>query len=165
MQKVKNITREEQIPMEIQKNLILTYSDSGYIKTELKAPLAENYPHLEEPELEFREGINIRFFDGSGIEDSRLRADYAIQYPSKTLWQATGNIVVVNRKGEQLNTEKLYWSEKQEKIYSDEFVKITTDNEIIMGKGLEADQNFTNYTISEVTGQILIKDEEDAQSN
>ena len=71
--------------------------------------------------------------------------------------------MVVNKKGEQLNTEELYWDEKKETIYSEVFVKITTDEEIIMGEGFEADQNFTNYTLSKVTGQITIEDDEDVQ--
>jgi len=165
LNEVKSITREEVIPLEVQEDLLLTYSDSSNIKMELKAPLAENYPQLEEPKLEFPESINVRFFDNYGVEDSRLRADHAVQYVNKRLWEATGDVVVLNRQGEQLNTEKLYWNEKEEKIYSDVFVKITTEEEIIMGEGFEADQNFTNYTISKVTGQILVKDEEDAQSN
>ena len=32
-----------------------------------------------------------------------------------------------------------------------------------MGEGFEADQNFTNYTLSKVTGQITIEDDEDVQ--
>ncbi|HAD95750.1 MAG TPA: LPS export ABC transporter periplasmic protein LptC [Cryomorphaceae bacterium] len=160
---VKNITQEEKIPLEVQENLELIYSDSSYTKMELKAPLAENYPQLEEPEMVFRKGIKVRFFDAYGQEDSRLKANYAIHYSNKRLWHATGDVVVVNKKGEQLNTEELYWDEKKETIYSEVFVKITTDEEIIMGEGFEADQNFTNYTLSKVTGQITIEDDEDVQ--
>ncbi|MEQ9262052.1 MAG: LPS export ABC transporter periplasmic protein LptC [Owenweeksia sp.] len=160
---VKNVTQDQKIPLEIQENLELIYSDSSFTKMELKAPLAENYPQLDEPEMVFPKGIKVRFFDAYGKEDSRLKADYAIHYANKRLWHAVGDVVVVNKKGEQLNTEELYWDEKKELIYSEVFVKITTDDEIIMGEGFEADQNFTNYTISKVTGQITIEDDEDDQ--
>ena len=95
---VKNITQEEKIPLEVQENLELIYSDSSYTKMELKAPLAENYPQLEEPEMVFRKGIKVRFFDAYGQEDSRLKANYAIHYSNKRLWHATGDVVVVNKK-------------------------------------------------------------------
>ncbi|MGB0176019.1 MAG: LPS export ABC transporter periplasmic protein LptC [Owenweeksia sp.] len=160
---VKSVTQDEKIPLEVQENLELIYSDSSFTKMELKAPLAENYPQLEEPEMIFSKGIKVRFFDAYGNEDSRLKADYAIHYANQRLWHAVGDVVVVNKKGEQLNTEELYWDEKKESIYSEVFVKITTDDEIIMGEGFEADQNFTNYTISKVTGQITIEDDEDVQ--
>ncbi|MBK6986188.1 MAG: LPS export ABC transporter periplasmic protein LptC [Bacteroidetes bacterium] len=48
----------------------------------------------------------------------------------------------------------------KKKITSDAFVKITTAKEIIMGKGLEANQDFTQYEIKEVTGTIRIEDKE-----
>lgn len=159
---VKELTTNDRRPLEVQKNLFLTYSDSSFIKMELKAPLAENYPQLKEPELKFPKGIKVRFFDARGEEDSRLRANYAIQYPGKRLWEAKGDVVVVNKMGEQLNTEELYWDEATEKIYSSEFVKITTGKEVIMGEGFEADQNFTNYTISKVTGQITLEEDEES---
>ncbi len=158
---VKDLTQDEKIPLEVQENLELVYSDSSFMKMELKAPLAENYPQLEEPEMVFSEGIKVRFFDSYGQEDSRLRANHAIYYSGKRFWHAQGDVVVVNKKGEQLNTEELFWDEKKEVIYSEVFVKITTQDEIIMGEGFEADQNFTNYTISKVTGQITIEDDED----
>lgn len=158
---VKSLTFTEKIPLEIQENLVLTYSDSSYTKMELKAPRAENYPQLEKPEMIFPEGVKVKFFDARGREDSRLKANYAIHYSTERLWHATGDVVVVNKKGEQLNTEELFWDEKRETIYSDVFVKITTPDEIIMGEGFEADQNFTNYTITKVTGQITIDDDED----
>lgn len=156
---VKEFATEDRRPLEVQENLFMTYSDSSFIKMELKAPLAENYPHLEEPELKFPDGIKVRFFDAFGNEDSRLRSNYAIRYPQKGMWEAKGDVVVVNKKGEQLNTEELFWNEKTEEIYSNEFVKITTGKEVIMGEGFEADQNFTNYTISKVTGQITLEEE------
>ena len=68
------------------------------------------------------------------------------------------NVEVVNVNGEKLNTEHLIWDEQKKKIISDDFVKITTAKEIIMGKGLEANQDFTQYEIKEVTGTIRVED-------
>lgn len=41
---------------------------------------------------------------------------------------------------------------------SDVFVKITTAKEIIMGKGLRSNQDFTQYEILEITGILKIED-------
>ncbi len=46
------------------------------------------------------------------------------------------------------------------KIYTDAFVKITTKDEIIWGDGMIADQDFSNYEIKNVKGEVSIKDEE-----
>lgn len=159
---VKKVTARDDLPLEIQENLELEYSDSSYIRLRLNAPLAEHFPQLEEPIRKFPKGIDVKFFDRFGNENSRMRADHAVEYVNDDLWHATGNVVVVNKKGEQLNTEELYWDQNNEKIYSEVFVKMTTDKEVIMGEGFEADQNFDNYVINKVTGQIAIEDEEDA---
>lgn len=162
---VKKISAREDLPMEITENLNLSYSDSGFVRMELAAGLAEYYPHLEEPVRKFPEGIRVKFFDSFEREESRMRADRAVQYIEKDLWEATGNVVVVNKKGEQLNTEELFWDQKNEQIYSEEFVKITTDKEVIMGEGFEADQNFESYVIHKVTGQIAIDEDEENVKN
>jgi LPS export ABC transporter protein LptC len=87
-----------------------------------------------------------------------LSAKYAIHYDAEHRWEAQNDVVVVNEKGEQLNTEKLIWDEQKEKLYSDQFVKITTPDEIIMGKGFEANQDFSRYKIFNVTGRITVKE-------
>lgn len=160
VEQVRSFSEQERIPLEVQHNFLLSYTDSTYKRMELRAPLAESYPQMESPQREFREGIAVKFFDTFGEEESRLRADYALQLINKDLWEARGNVVVVNVKGEQLDTEKLFWDSRKEIIYSDEFVKITTPTEIITGEGFTADQNFRNYEISKVSGIINI--EEDA---
>ena len=71
-------------------------------------------------------------------------------------------MVVVNEKGEQLNTEHLVWDEKQEKLLSDEFVKITTKDEIIFGNGFEANQDFSKYRIFKIKGTISINNPRNA---
>ncbi len=156
------ITQTDNLPMDVQINLVLSYSDSSLTRLQLKAPVAESYPQVDEPKREFPKGIDVTFFDNFGRESTRLKANHATQYVTQNRWHARGNVVVVNDKGEQLNTEELYWDQRNEKIYSDKKVKITTDNEVIFGEGFEADQTFNNYTIKKVTGQITLQDEEDA---
>ena len=68
--------------------------------------------------------------------------------------------MVTNAKGEKLETEHLIWSEREQKIWSEEFVTLSRGTEVIMGQGFEADQNFTTYTIKKVTGTISIEEDE-----
>lgn len=160
---VKSISIPEDLPMEVTNDLDLRFSDSGYVRLNLTAPRAEYYPNLEEPERRFPQGIDVKFFDRFGKEESRLQADYAVQFLNQSLWHATGNVVVVNKKGEQLNTEELFWNEKTEEIYSEVFVRLTSGQEVIMGEGFRADQTFDSYEINKVTGTIEIDDEENAE--
>ena len=56
-------------------------------------------------------------------------------------------VELLQNKTDILETEKLNWNKQKEEIFTDEFVKITTDNEVIFGQGLVSNQNFSKYTI------------------
>ena len=88
-----------------------------------------------------------------------VKADTARQQKKEDLWAIGGNVTVTNGKGEQMETELLYWDKANERIYSESAVQIKTDGQLIMGKGFEADQEFNNYRIFKVQGQITIDDE------
>nr|MBP6335704.1 LPS export ABC transporter periplasmic protein LptC [Bacteroidia bacterium] len=89
---------------------------------------------------------------------SRMDADYGVRYEKEQKMEARKNVVVVNERGEQLNTEHLVWDEKRQKLTSDQFVKITTKDEIIYGNGFEANQDFSKYKIFNIKGTISIND-------
>ena len=69
-------------------------------------------------------------------------------------------VELINKDGTKLETEKLIWNEVTQRIYTDAFVKITNRKEIIMGTGMESNQDFTKYEIKHVTGQIQINTDE-----
>ena len=70
------------------------------------------------------------------------------------------SVVLINTKGEKLNTEELIWKRNQHKIFTDKFVKITRKDEIIMGEGLVSNEEFTRYTIKDIQGTINIESDE-----
>ncbi|PSR05344.1 MAG: LPS export ABC transporter periplasmic protein LptC, partial [Bacteroidetes bacterium SW_11_45_7] len=86
--------------------------------------------------------------------------DYGIAYEDRDEMTVRDNVVVINTKGEKLNTEELIWEREKEKIYSDKFVKVKREDEIIMGKGLVSNQKFTEYTIKDIRGTINVESEE-----
>lgn len=157
---VKLVTTADESPAEYQEHIRLVYSDSGMVKMVLEAPVAENYGQKENPRLVFPKGIYVRFYDATGEEESSITSNYAVRFINEQKWQARGDVVVENNQNERLNTEELFWDEANEKIYSDVFVKMTTEKQIIMGEGFESDQNFTNAVVKKVTGQIEMEDEE-----
>jgi LPS export ABC transporter protein LptC len=85
-----------------------------------------------------------------------LTSNYAIDSTYANKMEAHEDVVVVNEKGERLNTEKLYWDRNTEQITSDVFVKITTEDQVIQGTGLISNQDFTEYRILNITGIINI---------
>lgn len=164
LQKVNEITKQDNLPVEKMNDVVLEYTDSAKLKVKLVTPFIAKYIPEEDPYIEFEEGIEVFFYDSEEALDAELSAEYAIQYPERHITEAKRNVVAINSKGEKLNTEHLIWDDQKEIIYSEEFVTITTENQVIMGKGFEADQNFSNYKIKNVTGTITLnEDEEDAE--
>lgn len=153
---IKRVTNISKEPVEHIKGLEILYSDSGMVRVKVNSPELKKLV-FPEPITEMPLGIHIQFYDESKKVTSELRANYAIHYENESKWEAQKDVVVINEKGDQLNTEKLVWNEREEKLTSDEHVKITTAEEIIYGKGFEANQDFSRYKIFNVKGRITVK--------
>ena len=154
------VTIHDNEPSESSKDVELIYSDSAKITFILKAPVLDRYfDDPENPYTEFIEGAEMEFYNKEGKIDSKITCKYAIHYEKEEKMDARKDVVVVNKMGETLNTEHLWWEKKTGMIYSDEFVKITTEDEIIYGDGLEANEDFTKYKILNIKGTISTDEE------
>ena len=156
IEQVNLITSKKKIPSESGKNVLIVYSDSARIKMKLNAVQLDHYDG-ENAYVEFPKGVNVFFYNDQNKLESNLKANYAIRYEKSNMMEAKNNVIVINNKGEKLNTEHLFWDEKKEQIYSDVFVKITTKTEIIMGEGLESNQDFSKYKFKKIKGTINVK--------
>lgn len=157
-ERVESLTKSEKYPISTTFDVEMTYSDSGITRAIIVAPLRETYL-AEENYIEFRKGIIVNFFDRDEQPESKLTANYAISYNDKDLMEAKNDVVLMNQKNEQLNTEHLIWDQKNDRIYSEVFVKITTPERVIYGDGFESTQDFSKYKITNVKGIINLKDE------
>jgi LPS export ABC transporter protein LptC len=101
-------------------------------------------------------GLVAIFYNERMEVKSKVVADYGIRYEREQKMEVRKNVIVTNEKGNTLNTEHLIWDEKKAKLTSDEDVKITTKDEIIFGKGFEANEDFTKYKIFNLKGTISI---------
>jgi hypothetical protein len=66
---------------------------------------------------------------------------------------------MVNNKGDTLRTEELIYLEKEEKIYTDKFVSINKDGNIINGAGgFESDTQMTRTVFKKTKGTLYVDD-------
>lgn len=159
LKEVNKIVQKDGGPYESTKNVELFYSDSGFVAAKLNAPQIDNY-NGKSPYSEFIKGVKLIFFSSAGEEESELSSNYAIKRTNEGIMEAKGNVKVINKKGEMLNTEQLFWNEQTHKIYSPTFCKITTKDEIIYGDGFESNEDFSHYKILKIKGIINLKDEQ-----
>lgn len=155
------LSAKEVRPSQSGRGITMLYSDSTLLKIKLKAPVMTKFDKgVKEPITVLPKGVDVVFYDNNGKPSTTLRANYGVMFDLSRRMEVRYNVEVVNINGEKLNTEHLVWDEQKKKITSDVFVKITTAREIIMGKGLESNQDFTQYQIKEVTGNFRIDDKD-----
>lgn len=148
----------EQYPVETIKDCEIIYSDSAKVRVVLNATHMDRFVG-EEPHVVFSKGVRVQFLNPDGEKESELTADYAIIDEQKHLMEAKRAVKVQNVNGDLLETEHLIWDEEAAEVSTNEFVKITTQDEVIYGEGLVANQDFTKYTIKKIKGTIAIKHE------
>ena len=134
-------------------------SDSGITRYRIKARSWQMYDKADPPYWEFPEGIYLENFNLDLSVSAYLEADYAYYDQRAQIWELDGNVRSLNQLGEKFETPQLFWSQKDEKIYSDSAITITRETSIIEGVGFESNQEMTKYTIRRPTGIFPIKDE------
>lgn len=137
-------------------NAELFHSQYGKVKLKVSAKTIEVYSYLEDPKIEFPEGILVEFFDDNQNITSYLTADKATYFENKSRWEALGNVEAKNVEGTVFNTEYIEWDEKEEIIKSDRFIKVTEKDAIIVGRGFRAKQDFTDWKIFNISGDFNI---------
>ena len=160
VKEIESLSQKKNEPVSRGKNVELIYSEKSNVKINITAPLMEEYGLEDNKYMEMKEGIKVLFYDSLMNVSSILTANYAINRMAEKIMEAKDNVVVVNDSGDVLHTEHLIWLQDSSKIYTDEFVKITTADEIIMGEGMEANQDFTKWKIHKIKGIINIKEED-----
>jgi len=141
----------EDIPDQIAYNIEVLFVDSSFTKAVLEARKARVYSDRYETFLD--SGLKVTFYNSDSPEISTLVADSArIDDRTKNML-AKGNVVVRSEsKGRRLETQLLEWDNLRQKIYSTEYVTITTPTEVINGYGFESDPNLNEYRINKVSG-------------
>jgi LPS export ABC transporter protein LptC len=159
---IKAVTIEENLPSLSVGELETIITDSGRVSYRFITPEMNQYDNREKPYTEFPQGLHLIVYNNQEEIDAQIKSKYAIYREKEELWELLNNVEAVNFKDEVINTEQLFWDLKKQKIYSDEFIKITTEEEILTGYGFESDENLENYTIKNISG-ILTIDEENKQ--
>lgn len=156
---MEHLSKELKEPIVSSKDIVWFYTKNGQASFKLKSPKMLRFDS-ENPYVEFPIGVELESFENNGNKDAYLKADYAIQHLNDKQIEAKGNVLLKNIKGEQLETEYLIWDETLERIYTEEFVKITQEGRIIMGEGFESDLFFEEYSIKKSRGIINLEHDE-----
>ena len=164
LEDVNALSTKKNIPVIAAKEVKVLYSEEAAIKVKVESPVMNQYIDGEERYIEMPEGVTVLFYDSTDKVSSRLKANYAIDYETQNRMEAKNDVVVVNEKNEQLNTEHLIWDKKEQKIFSDVFVKISRPDKVFFGEGMESDERFENWKLKKVKGTFSVDADKSSDS-
>jgi LPS export ABC transporter protein LptC len=143
-------------PLSEAEKVEMFYSENDQVKIKMMADLVYEF---QNGNREFPKGLYLEFYNEFGRLESTLKANEAFFFKEENKWRGRGNVEVKNvEKNEQLNTEELFWKPTDQKIFTESFVTIRQQGDVIYGVGLDAKQDLSEYTILKPTGEIEVKE-------
>ncbi len=152
------LNNETKLPDQSGFNIEITYTDSGKIQGKIYALEVNKYDRGEEPYVEFPKGMKVVFYDSLERPTSYIKANYAIYYAKKQLWEARNQVVAENQVNhDKLETEQMFWDQKEEKIYSEKFTRLTNADGISYGEGgFESRQDMSKWRLKGSSGTLNV---------
>ncbi|MGL4364585.1 MAG: LPS export ABC transporter periplasmic protein LptC [Bacteroidales bacterium] len=155
IEKVQALQDAQEVPSLRIENLMGSISQNGKVTMQYETPQMLQYNFAVEKYTDFPLGITLYRYTDDGELDASILADKAIYWENQQLWTAIQNVKVTNAKGELLETDKLHWAQKEKRIYTDSWVRITNKDAIINGQGLESDEQFNNYEVKNISKSLI----------
>jgi LPS export ABC transporter protein LptC len=152
------LNNEIKLPDQSGFNIEITYTDSGKIQGKIYAPEVNKYDRGEEPYVEFPKGMKAVFYDSLERPYAYIKANYAILYEKKQLWEARNQVVAENQLNhDKLETEQMFWDQKEERIYSEKFTRLTNADGISYGEGgFESRQDMSKWRLKGSSGTLNV---------
>lgn len=154
LKSIQKVTYDPKAPDEVTKDLKVFYTDSGYARIEIKARLAETY---RKPELitKLKDGLQVNFYSSDGKVVSTLKALYGEINFTKGLLFVRDSVRLMNHeKNQQMETEVLFWNQKDSTIYTNAPVVVRSPKGVLFGKGIQTRQDFSQYEFLKPYGKF-----------
>ena len=156
---IKALTSREELPVLSFVEFEGIATDSGILKYRL---IAQEIFQFDDTEggtfIDFPKGLHYFVYNKDEEIETQIKCNYAIYYQTIELWELKNDVEIINAEGSVVNSEHIFWDTREKRIYSDEFVKITTKDDIITGYGFETDEDIKTYTIRRASGEFSFEE-------
>lgn len=154
---VTNAVDSSKMPQLSTRNVSTLISDSGYTKYKVVTPLWNIYgggTRQEEAYWDFPEGVYLRQLDHDLEVVSTVAADSAVYRPNRKLWELYGDVEIDQKDKAYFFSQRIFFDDRQKRIYSDTFIHIKTPEQVLEGIGFESNQNMTRYRVIRPVGMF-----------
>lgn len=131
----------------------LKHTDSGRIKVVLLSPKMLDYTSIDFPFTEFPKGVDVTLYDNKG-KKTRVTADYAVSYKKTAIIDLQGKVKIVSQDGQMLETEQLYYDQKNEWFFTERKFKFSDPKGGSNGQGIDFSKDFKIINSQRITGEV-----------
>ena len=133
-------------------------SDSGITRYRMNAKEWLVFGKAKEPYSYFPQGVYVEKFDSLFNVEASVKADTAYYWDKKGLYKLIGHVSILSQEGKKLDTSILYFDQKEDQIYTDEYFELEEGDKISTGIGFKSNQNMTKYKIFNSQGTFPVSD-------
>ncbi|MBO8445088.1 MAG: LPS export ABC transporter periplasmic protein LptC [Bacteroidetes bacterium] len=141
----------DEAPVQTVDKMFVVQSENGLLQMRMEADVMERYDKDTLSYELFPKGFAVYGYNEEGLLETEITSDNArhVKFEDgREKWEAFGNVVVRNViNKEVMETDTLYWDRKNEKIYTDCYVKMHSPDGFIQGYGMESDERARNSVI------------------
>lgn len=135
-------------------------TDSGVVRYHLVAPKLLIYDDPKRPYKDFPDGFIFQKYDLNRKIISQMSGNKGKYYDLEKKWEAFGNVVLLNSQGDTLKSEELKYHEKEDLIFSDQFVSIKKGDQYLSGSGgFKSDTQMTKWSFIKTKGKLYVEGE------
>jgi LPS export ABC transporter protein LptC len=143
----------EFVPSGEAEKLNLKYTDSGRITAILVSPKMKEYTNVSFPFTDFPKGIDLTLYD-KNKKRTTILSDYATSYKSTNIIDLVGNVKITSQDGQILETDQLYFDQKNEWFFTEKKFKFTDPKGISNGQGIDFSKDFKEIYSQKIAGEI-----------
>ncbi|WP_413999493.1 LPS export ABC transporter periplasmic protein LptC [Flavobacterium sp. W1B] len=134
-------------------NVNLKYTDSGLIKAILVSSKMLDYTSVDFPFTEFPKGIDVTLYDDKA-KTTRITSNYAVSYKITGIIDLRGKVKIASQDGQMLETEQLYFDQKNEWFFTEKKFKFTDLKGVSNGQGIDFSKDFKVINSQRITGEV-----------
>lgn len=150
---VQKINFSEFVPGSDVDTVNIKYTDSGRITGVLISRKMLDYSNLEFPFTEFPKGIDVTLYDKKQ-KRTFIKANYAVSYKQTGIIDLQGKVKITSETGQMLETEQLYFDQKNEWFYTERKFKLTDAKGVSYGQGIDFSKDFKVINSQRITGEL-----------
>ena len=150
---IQKINFSEFIPTSDADEVNLKYTDSGRITAVLASSKMLDYASVDFPFTEFPKGINVTLFDKKA-KKTFISSNYAISYKGTNIIDLQGNVKIITEDGQIMETEQLYFDQKNEWFFTERRFKFTDPKGSSNGQGIDFSKDFKVIYSQKITGEV-----------